>query len=94
MGLQKMTKIMNKVYHDFVFVHQISSDVYSICKNKKVCDKVLEVANDVFIKVCGNTGRAWVASEGNSRMMLMHVKAFEESIRKNKDVIYIKHKSR
>lgn len=67
--------------NEFVFVHRISSEILRACDSMRLCDKILEVSSEVYIRVCGRSGKTWVSSKGNHRLMLEHARAFEDSIK-------------
>ena len=80
--MKVLDSISGKIKNEFVFVHKLSPEMLRTCTRMRVCDKVLEVSDDVFIRVCGESGKTWVSSSGNNRLMLMHARAFEETIEK------------
>ena len=77
----KVLKIDKEIKNQLVLIHQLPVEVTKMCESMGFCDRILEVSSDVFIKVCANSGKLWVSSSGNNRLMLMHARVFEESIK-------------
>ena len=70
-----------EIKHEFVFVHRLSPEMLRMCKSIKVCDRILEVSSEVFVRICSESGKTWVSSSGNNRLKLMHARAFEETLK-------------